>query len=471
MNERAGVPAENKMGVMPEGRLLLTISLPMMLSMMMQALYNIVDSVFVAHLSESALTAVSLAFPVQNLMIALSTGTNVGVNALLSRSLGEKNHANANKTANNSIFLATLNFVAFASVGVLAARPYFEMQTSDAAIIGDGIAYMTICCLCSFGLFYQMAFSRLLQSTGLTFYSMIIQLTGVLINAFMDPVLIFGLLGFPKMGIAGAALATIFGQIVAASLAIYFNIKKNTEIKLNFRGFRPDGKIIKMIYAVGVPSIIMGSIGSVMNFGINRILLRFTPTATAVYGVFCKLQTFVFMPVFGLNNGMVPILAYNYGARKPKRIRKTIFLAIASAVAIMTAGCLIFWIFTPQLLGIFKASDTMMQIGIPALRISSLSYLLAGFCIVTLSVCQAMGRGLFSLAISVARQLVLLLPAAYLLARFRGLESVWYAFPVAEVATAFMCFYILRQLFKNDIGLLPEQAAAPPDEILPPIIE
>ena len=456
MNNQMTQPKENKMGVMPVNKLLISMSLPMIISMLVQALYNIVDSMFVSRLSEDALTAVSLAFPAQNLMIAVATGTGVGINALLSKSLGEKNKAVVNKTASNGILLAFFSFLLFAVCGALFSRAFFSMQTDLPGIVNDGTSYLRICCLFSFGIFFQITFERLLQSTGKTFYTMITQGVGAIINIILDPIMIFGLLGFPRMGVAGAAVATVTGQIVAAILALCFNLKKNDDLHFAWAALRPSGRIIKRIYAVGVPSIIMASIGSVMTFGMNKILIAFTSTATAVFGVYFKLQSFIFMPIFGLNNGMVPIIAYNYGARRKDRITRTLRLSITYAVAMMLVGLAVFWIFPAQLLSIFNASDTMIQIGAPALRIISLSFAFAGFCICTLSVCQALGHGLLSLVVSVVRQLVILLPSAYLLAKFGGLEAVWWSFPIAEVASVLLSALFLGRLYRREIHPLEE---------------
>ena len=293
------IQQENKMGVMPINRLLITMSLPMVISMLVQALYNVVDSMFVAMIGEDALTAVSLAFPIQSLMIAVSTGTGVGINALLSRSLGEKNFKEANRAAENGVFLGILSYLAFALFGVFFSRIFFETQTNDAQIIQYGTEYLMICTIFSLGIFMQITFERLMQSTGRTIYNMITQGTGAVINIVLDPILIFGLLGFPKMGVAGAAAATVIGQTVSMLMSFYFNEKKNVEIKLKVRGFRPNAKTIRNIYAVGFPSIIMQSISSVMTFGVNKILLMFSSTAVSVFGVYFKLQSFIFMPIFG----------------------------------------------------------------------------------------------------------------------------------------------------------------------------
>ena len=442
---------ENKMGVMPVNRLILTMSLPMILSMLVQALYNIVDSMFVSRLSENALTAVSLAFPAQNLMIAVATGSGVGVNAALSRSLGERNFDRANKIADHAVFLAIASYAVFAVLGLFFSRQFFLWQTDIEEIVDQGTDYLRICTLFSFGLFLEIACERLLQSTGKTIYSMYTQGLGAIINIIFDPIMIFGLFGFPKMGVAGAAAATVFGQILAAVLGIFLNKTRNQEIHVSFRGFRPNSEIIRHIYSVGIPSIIMSSIGSVMTFGMNKILIGFTSTATAVFGVYFKLQSFVFMPVFGLNNGTVPIIAYNYGAAKPDRILKTLKLAICYAVGIMLIGFAVFQLLPDKLLLIFEASENMLNIGVPALRIISVSFLFAGYCIVCSSMFQALGHGLLSLLVSVFRQLLVLLPSAFLLSKIGGLDLVWYSFPIAEICSIFFSTYFLRHVYKKEI--------------------
>ncbi|MEG0127351.1 MAG: MATE family efflux transporter, partial [Clostridia bacterium] len=380
--------------VMPVNKLLLNMSLPMVVAMLVQALYNVVDSVFVSRISEDALTAVSLAFPLQNLMIAVAVGTGVGINALLSRSLGEKNQERVNQTAINGIFLAVLSWLLFLVVGLFFVKPFFASQTQNLVIREHGEAYLSICCIFSFGLFGQIAFERILQSTGRTVLTMISQSIGALINIVLDPILIFGYFGFPKMGVTGAAVATVFGQIFAMCLSVYLNHKKNRDVVMNFRGFRPNGEVIRRIFAVGLPSIIMQSIGSVMTFCINQILLAFTSTAAAVFGVYFKLQSFIFMPVFGLNNGMVPIISYNYGARRKERIEKTILLSMLYAEGIMVIGFLLFQFAPVPLLKLFNASDDMLLIGTQALSTISWHFLIAGLCIVAGSVFQALGNGM-----------------------------------------------------------------------------
>ena len=447
-------PAENKMGVMPVNRLLFSMSLPMILSMLVQALYNIVDSIFVAQIGETALAAVSLASPVQNLIIAVSVGTGVGVNALLSRSLGEKNQETANLAAVNGIFVFFLSYLLFAVFGLFFARMYFTVQTSNPEIIEQGTIYLSVCSIFSFGIFLEIALERIMQSTGRTIYNMITQGLGAIINIILDPILIFGLFGFPRMGILGAAVATVIGQIIAMLLLLYFNIRKNSDVNLNMRRFRPDTAIIAEIYRVGLPSIIMQSISSVMTFGVNKILLLFSETAVSVFGIYFKLQSFIFMPVFGLNNAMVPIVAYNYGAARKDRIMKTIRSSVTAAVAIMLAGLAIFQIFPEQLLYLFDASEHMMGIGVPALRIISLSFLFAGYCIVIGSVFQALGNGVYSLITSAARQLVCILPAAWLFASVFGLHAVWYAFPLAEIISVVLTTLLFRRIYRKKIQLL-----------------
>lgn len=454
MSENSSKPSENKMGIMPVPRLLFSMALPMMVSMLVQALYNIVDSIFVSRVSEAAFTSVSLAFPMQNLMIGVGAGVGVGMNALLSKKLGQKEFDTANKAAMQGIFLAFCAYIIFAILGLTITRQYMLGQNQVPEIVDGGVTYLTIVCVLSFGMFGQITMERMLQSTGLTFYSMITQITGAVINTIMDPILIFGLLGAPRLGIAGAAAATVFGQIVATCLAVYFNITRNKEITLRLSGLKPDLRIIGQILMVGVPSMIMVAIGSVMTFGMNKILGAFSSTAQAVFGAYYKLQSFIMMPVFGLNNGMVPILAYNYGAKKKDRILKTIKLSIIVAVCIMLVGLLILHIFPSKLLGFFNASDQLLAIGVPALRIISLSYVFAGFCIVSSSIFQAFGNGIFSMIVSILRQLVVLLPAAWLLSLSGNLTMVWWAFPLAELMSLLTCVLFLRRINRSIISKL-----------------
>lgn len=452
MSEDLSQPIENKMGTQPINRLLITMSLPMMISMLVQALYNVVDSVFVSYISENALTAVGLAFPAQNLMISVAVGTGVGINALLSKNLGERNFEGANRCAENGVFLAFLSSVVFAVLGIFCSGIFMRFQTPVAEIAELGTTYLTICTICSFGMMFQICFERLLQSTGKTMFNMYTQGLGAIINLILDPLMIFGIGPFPQMGIAGAAVATVVGQIVAAFVGLWCNLRYNREITLNLRGFRPNPITIGKIYAVGVPSIIMSSIGSVMTFGMNKILGVFNSTAVAVFSAYFKLESFIFMPVFGLNNGMVPIIAYNYGARKPERIMQTVKLGTLYALGIMAVGTAAFLLIPGPLLSFFNASDYMLTVGVPALQIMSLSFPFAAFGIAASSMCQALGHGFLSLTVSALRQLVVILPVAWLLATFVGLSATWWAFPIAECVAFFLSvfymFYVYRKVVK-----------------------
>ncbi len=451
---------ENKMGVMPINKLVLNMSLPIMISMLVQAMYNVVDSIYVSHISENALTAVSLAFPMQNLMIAVAAGTGVGINSLLSRSLGSGRFQRAEQSAVNGVFLALLNWLAFILIGLAAVPAFFNSQTDVTEILEGGIDYLRICCILSPGLFFGITFERILQSTGRTFYTMITQGLGAIINILLDPILIFGWLGLPKMGVSGAAAATVIGQICGMLLAFYFCRRKNPEIPLHFRGFRPNGEVIRGIYVVGVPSIIMQAISSVMTYGVNRILITFSTTATAVFGVYFKLQSFVFMPVFGLNNGLVPIMAYNYGARKRERIMKTFKVGFCYAVTILGIGVLVFQLIPDVLLHLFEASPSMMEMGVPALRTISWCFLPAAFSIVAGAMFQAMGNGVFSMINSIARQLLVLLPVAYLLSLSGRLSLVWLAFPIAELVAVVIAALFLRWIYKHRLNFEEAPAAS-----------
>lgn len=450
---------ENKMGIMPVNRLLVSMAAPMMISMLVQALYNVVDTMFVSRLGKDALTALSLAFSIQNLMIAVAVGTGVGINALLSRSLGEKEFERANKTAENGLFLAGINYIIFLFIGIFFSRSYFSLFGASEAVVEYGAEYLSICCILSFGVFGQITFERILQSVGKTMLTMVTQMIGAVLNIILDPIMIYGLLGFPRMGVAGAALATVIGQIIAFIAGIILNHKFNHEVRLNMRSFRPDGAIIKNIYSVGVPSIIMGSIGSVMTVGINQIVRicgSVADTAQAVFGVYFKLQSFVFMPVFGLNNGMVPIIAYNFGAKKRDRLTKTIKLSVLYACILMLIGFLLFQFMPETLLRIFDTGNDDMagivEVGVPALRRISYSFVFAGFCIVILSVFQALGHGFLSLGVSAMRQLGVLLPAAFILAvTTHSVEMVWLAFPIAEIASVTLSSLCLVHVYKKEI--------------------
>lgn len=445
------VREENKMGVQPVNRLLIGMSLPMMASMLVQALYNIVDSIFVSRVSENALTAVSMAFPLQTLMIALAGGTCVGINAILSRSLGSKDYEKADKTAVNGVFLALLSYLLFLIIGIVFVGPYYRSQTSNPEIIEYGIQYMTIVCCCSFGIFAQFIFERLLTSTGRTFYTMITQTSGAVINIILDPIFIFGLFGLPAMGTAGAAIATVIGQIFAGTLAFFMNVKKNPDVHINFKGFRPDGRIISEIYKIGIPSIIMQSIGSVMNYIMNMVLIGFSSTAVAVFGVYYKMQSFIFMPVFGLNNGMVPIVAYNYGANNRKRLMKTWKLAWLYATIIMSLGTMAFELIPGPMFSLFDASDTMLSIGITAFRVIGVHFPVAAFCIVAGTMFQALGKSVYSMITSIMRQVVVLIPAALLLARLNNVDYVWWAFPIAEVMSAAATLFFFVRIYRKTI--------------------
>lgn len=446
---------ENKMGVMPVNKLIINMSLPMIISMLVQALYNIVDSVFVAMVDEQALTAVSVAFPAQNLMIAFATGTSVGMNALISRSLGEKNFNKANKLAENGVFLAVVTYFVFLLFGLFGSGAFIASQTSVEPIIKQGTDYLRIVCGASIGIYLEITFERLLQSTGRTFQTMITQGVGAIFNIIFDPIFIFVF----KMGVKGAAIATVLGQIVAAILAIIFNIKKNPEIQLSFKGFRPDGKLIGAIYKIGVPSILMVAIGSVMTYCMNKILVAYTTgkeTAVTVFGAFFKLNSFICMPIFGLNNGIIPIIAYNYGAAKKDRMMKTVKLSCIYAGIFSVIGALLFLTIPKFLLGFFSASERMLEIGIPALRIVGTSFIFAGVCIALGAVFQSLGKSIFSMIVSLVRQLIVLTPAAFLLARY-GLKIgndnlVWFSYPIAEIFSLTVSIVCFIYLYKTIIS-------------------
>lgn len=447
---------ENKMGFMPVPKLLISMSLPMIISMLVQALYNIVDSMFVAQLNEAALTAVSLAFPIQNLMIAVAAGTGVGVNALLSRSLGERRLDEANKIASNGVLLALISSLVFALLGGFGSYFFFAAQTNDALIVKYGTHYLTIITVASMGVFLQITYERLLQSTGKTIFNMITQGTGAIINIILDPILIFGYFGLPAMGVTGAAVATIIGQFSAVLLAVFFHNKYNTEITVKMRGFKVCKQTIINIYKIGVPSIIMQSIGSLTTFSMNNILLMFSSTAATVFGVYFKLQSFIFMPVFGLTNGMIPIVAYNYGARKKERIYATLKLSIFIAVSIMIIGVIVFQLFPKTLLSMFDASENMIAIGVPALRTISWSFIFAGYSIISGSLFQALGNGVYSMMVSIARQLVVIIPVAFLFAKLFGLDMVWWSYPIAEIVSVIMTTLFLRRILNEKVKPLEE---------------
>ena len=450
MTEEKAMQPENKMGNMPVDRLLITMSLPMMISMLVQALYNIVDSIFVSRINEYALRAVSLAFPIQSLMIAVAVGTGVGINAFLSRTLGEKDFKKANTIAVNGIFIELVSYVIFVLVGIFVSRPFFASQTVIPEVREYGVVYLTVCCCASIGIFMQITFERLLQSTGRTMYTMVTQGVGAVMNLILDPILIVGLFGLPGLGVAGAAAATVIGQIAAAVLAVVLNLKANRELHISFRGFRPDMGLIGNIYKVGVPSIVMQAIGSVMTYGMNLILEAFGAAQT-VFGVYFKLQSFIFMPIFGLNNGMVPIIAYNFGAGSRERVVKTIKSSIAYAVGIMLVGLAVMEAFPAQLIGLFNASPELLEIGVPALRIICLSFCFAGYCIVVGSVFQALGNGVYSMIVSIARQLCVLLPVAWLFSLSGNVDLIWWSFPIAELVSLGLSTFFLIRIDRNVI--------------------
>ncbi len=435
------------MGVQPVGKLLFGMAVPIMLSMLVQAFYNIVDSMFVSQISETGneLTALTLAFPLQSLMIAFGGGTMLGMNTLISKSLGRGDRDSADRAAGNGLFLTFITAGVFALVGLFLTRPFFEFQTQVQEIADFGVTYTTICLVGSLGIFCQFCFERMLQSTGRTMLSTITQFTGAIINIILDPILIFGIDGFiPAMGVAGAAIATVAGQVIAAVMGLIFNIKLNPDVRLHLKHLVPHGKTILEIYKVGTPSILMQSVGSLTTFTLNNILINnFTEAAATVYGIYFKLQSFIFMPVFGLNNGMVPIISYNYGAKKPDRVKKTIKISILTAVAIMTAGYIVFLSVPELLLGIFNPTADMVDMGKACLRLIGLSFIPAGFCIITISVTQAIGNPFFSLITSACRQLVVLLPVAFLMALTGKLWAVWLAFPIAEVASLVLSIIFL----------------------------
>ena len=442
---------ENKMGVMPEGRLLLNMALPMIVSMLVQALYNVVDSIFVSQVSESAVTALSLAFPIQNLQIGFAVGIGVGVNSLLSKSLGEGNQEAANRTAGNGFILMLIVTALFMLFGVIGVRPYYEMQSTVRETVEGGIVYSQICCLLTAGVFLSILGERLLQATGRTVYTMITQSTGAILNIILDPILIHGWFGAPAMGIAGAAVATVIGQWVSAALVWFFNFRFNPEVQFGARYLRLEGKTVRQILVVGVPSIVMNGIGSVMTFGMNQILQNFTETATGVFGVYFKLQSFFFMPLFGLNNATISIIAFNFGARKPKRITKTLKIACSIALGLMVAGLLVFQLAPDALLGLFNPSESFLSIGRAALRTISWSFPIASFCIVLGACFQALGNGIYTTITSLCRQMLVLLPAAYLLSLTGDVDKVWLSFIVAEFASGTATFYFFRRIYREKI--------------------
>lgn len=464
-----GQKNENKMGVMPVNKLLINMALPMVLSMLMQACYNIVDSIFVARITDTAaavgstggtaaLSAVGFAFPFQMLLIAVGTGTGVGINAMLSRALGEKDHKTVQKTANHTVFLIVVSYLLFLSIGLLFAEPLIRSQGGEGLALNYGTDYLRIVYIGSVAVLTQVLFERLLQSTGRTFYSMIAQMTGAIVNIILDPIFIFGYFGMPEMKVAGAALATVIGQICAAVVAILLNHIKNEEVKIDLKSFRPEWKVIKRIYTVGLPTIIMQSIGSVMSFCMNKILTGLNPDSVAVFTVYFKLQSLFFMPVFGINNGLIPIIAYNYGAGKRSRLLKAVKLSMGYAFASLLIGFSLFELIPDKLLLVFDTGDaSLLTLGVPALRIIAVHFLLAWFCIIGLSLFQSLGNGIYSLIVSVARQLVVLIPAAFLLAKLGGLDLVWWAFPLAELMSLLVTAFFMVRINKKVIRNIPDK--------------
>ena len=447
---------ENRMGVMPVGKLLFSMSTPMVISFLVQSLYNIVDSIFVARYSPDALAAVSLAYPIQILMIAVSVGTGVGVNALLSRLLGEGKKERAKATADNAVLLAIISSIAFAIFGAIGTKAFFDAQTNSETIRTLGYSYLSIVTIFSFGLILEVTYERILQSTGKTIYNMVTQGIGAIINIILDPILIFGLLGAPKMGVAGAAIATVAGQIIAMILSFIFNMKYNEDVDISFGKhiFKPDFIIIRDIYKVGIPSIAMQSMSTLMMLGLNKILVRYSDMAVNVLGIYYKLQSFVFMPIFGLNNGMTPIVAYNYGARNKDRIIKALKYSFMTSIVIMVIGTAIFWIFPKELMILFSPNEEMLRLGIPALRICSLCFILAAFDVIAIASFQSLGNGMYALYASFLRQLVLILPLAYVLSKMFGLEAVWYSIPLAELGCAFFDIYLMKKIYDKKIANL-----------------
>lgn len=448
---RANTLEENKMGVMPVPKLLVNMALPMILSMLVQALYNVVDSIYVSQVSESAVTALSLAFPVQNMQIGFAVGIGVGVNSLLSKSLGQKNQEAADRAAGNGIFLMLIAVAIFMLFGFFGTRPYYSLQSQVAETVEGGIAYTRICCIFTLGVFVEILGERLLQATGRAVHTMFVQAAGAVINIVLDPVFIHGWFGIPAMGVAGAAVATVIGQWLAACLCVFFNFRFNSDVHLSPRYLKPVAESIGPILAVGVPAIVMNAIGSVMNFGMNQILQGFQETATGVFGVYYKLQSFFFMPLFGMNNATISIIAYNYGAERPERIVKTLRVACGIAVGIMLAGLLAFQLVPRVLLGMFHPSEEFLAIGTSALRIISIHFPIAAFGIILGASFQALGNGIYSTIVSLCRQLIVLLPAAYLLSLSGNVHNVWWAFPIAEVVSGIVTALLFARIYRRKV--------------------
>ena len=463
-NPRLG---ENKMGTMPVGKLLINMATPMIIAMLVQALYNVVDSYFVSRIStdeaikESAIAAMSLSFAIQNILIGFATGIGVGVNALLSKSLGEGNQDRANRTAGNGVVLMFICTAVFILFGIFGAGHYFDLMSDAPLTVEFGTNYIRICCVLSLGIFIEILGERLLQSSGRTVYTMITQGTGAVVNIILDPILIFGLGPFPRMGIEGAAVATVIGQWIAATLAVIFNLKFNPDIQFSLSSLKPKKEVILPILTVGIPTVIMTSIGSVMNMGINGILQGFTQYGEVpvnVFGIYFKLQSFFFMPLFGLNNATISIVAYNYGARRPDRIVKVLKIVCIGALCFMLIGLAAFQTIPQVLLGIFDQSEVFLTLGSRALRTISLCFPFAAVCIALGASFQALGNGIYSTIVSLCRQLIVLLPAAYLLSLSGDVNAVWWAFPIAELMSLAATTVLFLRIFRQKIRPLQLEA-------------
>ncbi len=441
------------MGTMPVQKLLITMSLPMVISMFVQAMYNLIDSIFVAQINKDALTAVNMSFPMQSLMIAFQTGLGVGMNAAVSRLLGEKKPREAGRAAVHGLILTLVNYIIFLTVGLTLLPLFFNMQSKSIAVIDYGIEYLTVICCFSFGLFFQICFERFLQATGKTVYSMIMQGIGAFVNIFLDPVFIFGVktLGIPAMGVRGAAIATVVGQCISCALGAFLHFRMNHDLKLEFKGFRLEWDMVRKIYSVGIPSIVMSALMSVMTYCMNIILKGYEETAATAFGVYFKLQSFVVMPVFGMNNGIVPIIAYNYGARKGGRIVKTIKLGVVYATATMLIGFALFQLLPEFFLSFFNPDEELIRLGIPALRTLSFSFFFIGGSIVMTSAFQALGNGVWSLLVFIVRLLVPALPLAAVLGMIGGTSAIWIALPVSDLCGLLLSAVLMRKMYKKTI--------------------
>ncbi|RGB78174.1 MATE family efflux transporter [Anaerococcus nagyae] len=446
---------ENKLGTMPIDKLLLEMAIPMVISMLVQSIYNIVDSMFVAQLSEDALTAVSLAFPVQNILIAFGVGIGVGSSALLSRFLGENNRERVGSVAIHGIVIAGITYVVFALLGLLFTKNYALHQGQNPVVTEYTKEYLYIVTIFSIGIFFQTLAEKLLQATSLTKYTMITQMSGAILNIILDPILIFGLFGFPRLEVKGAAIATVIGQVFGAIVGFYFNKNKNHDIKFTSKRFKFHGDIVKQIFWIGLPTIVMNTIGSLVVFALNTILKNFGSSAIASYGVMFKFQSFAFLPVFGISNALTTIVSYNYGAKKKDRIKESIGLSIKSSFVLMAIAVVIMWLFPKQLLAMFNATDNMVEIGVPMMRIVSLSYLVAVPAIVSVGgVFQSLGNWQIAIFQSFLRQFIILIPIFNLLSKIGSLNVAWWAFFIAEFTNSILCMFILRKEIKTKIDIL-----------------